>query len=57
MIEVVWTEKVANPWDTRVLKKIDKCGIELSRWSKKSFGSVRSELIKKEKYCNRPREP
>ena len=21
MIEVVWTKKVANPWDTRVLKK------------------------------------
>ena len=34
-------------WDTKVLNKIDKCGRELSRWSKKCFGSVRRELEKK----------
>ena len=39
------------------VKKIYKCGIELSQWSKKSFGSIRSKLIKKEKNCNRLREP
>ena len=36
-------------WDTKVLNKIDKCGRELSRWSKKCFGSVRRELEKKKK--------
>ena len=34
-------------WDTKVLNKIDQCGRELSRWSKKCFGSVRRELEKK----------
>ena len=47
MIEVVWTKKVANPWDTRVLKKNDRCGQELTRWSRRSFGSVRKELERK----------
>lgn len=34
-------------WDTWVVKKIDKCGIELAWWSKKSFGSVKRELQQK----------
>ena len=50
-IEVVWSERSTNPWDTRVIKKIKKkiyeCGNELSQWSKKCFGSVRKELEKK----------
>ena len=48
-VEAVWRERVVDPWDTRVLKKIDNCGRELSRWSKKCFGSVRRELDKKRK--------
>ena len=39
-------------WDTKVLNKIDKCGRELSRWSKKCFGSVRRELEKKKNESN-----
>lgn len=49
--------KGGKPVGYKGVKKIDKCGIELSQWSKKSFESVRSELIKREKNCNRPREP
>lgn len=48
-VEAVWRERVVDPWDTRVLNKIDKCGRELTRWSKKCFGSVRRELENKRK--------
>lgn len=29
MVEAVWGEWIIDSWDTRVLKKIDKCGQEL----------------------------
>ena len=48
-IEAVWSENNFEPWDTRVLKKIDKCGQELLCWSKRHFGNVRLELEKKRK--------
>ena len=48
-VEAVWKERVVDSWDTRVTNKIDKCGRELSRWSKKCFGSVRRVLEKKKK--------
>ena len=48
-VEAVWKERVVDPWDTRVLNKIDKCGRELRRWSKKCFGSIRRELENKRK--------
>ena len=38
-----------DPWDAKVLKKVDKCGHKLSRWSKRSFGNVRWDLEKKRK--------
>ncbi|XP_075633992.1 uncharacterized protein LOC142606558 [Castanea sativa] len=46
-VEAVWRERVEDSWDTKVLNKVDKCGKELARWSKKCFGSVRRELDKK----------
>ena len=46
-VEVMWRERVVDLWDTRVLNKIDKCGRQLTRWSKKCFGSVRRELENK----------
>ena len=46
-VEVMWRERVVDSWDTRVLNKIDKCGRQLTRWSKKCFGSVRRELENK----------
>ena len=48
-IEAVWSENSFAPWDTRVLSKINRCGQELSRWSRKSFGNVRKELERKKK--------
>ena len=36
-----------DPWASRVIKKIDKCGKELTRSSKRCFGSVRKELEKR----------
>lgn len=46
-IEAIWSERSIDPWDTRVIKKIEKCGKELSWWSKKCFGNVPKELEKK----------
>jgi len=48
-IEAMWTKNSLDPWDAKVLKKVDKCGHELSRWSKRSFGNVRRDLEKKRK--------
>ena len=48
-IETVWIENSLDLWDIKVLKKIDKCGHELSRWSKRNFGNVRQDLEKKKK--------
>lgn len=48
-IEAIWSERSTDPWDTRVIKKIEKCGKELSWWSKKCFGNVPKELDKKNK--------
>ena len=49
IIEIVWTENSLDLWDIKVLKKIDKCGHELSRWSKRNFGNVRQDLEKKKR--------
>ena len=43
-IKVVWSAGNSEPWDSSVLTKIDKCGQELSEWSKKCFGKVRKQL-------------
>ena len=34
---------------TKLIKKIERCGIELKKWSVRSFGSVRKELDQKKK--------
>ena len=33
----------------RVIKKIERCGVELKKWSMKSFGSIQRELELKKK--------
>lgn len=55
-VEVVWKEPIIDLWETRVLKKVEKCGHELAWWTKKSFGNVKHELEKKESSCNKPKE-
>ncbi|KAL4599439.1 hypothetical protein ACB092_11G127300 [Castanea dentata] len=43
-IEGVWKTNFDEPWVEKILRKIDKCGLELTQWSKKKFGSVHKEL-------------
>ncbi|XP_075633405.1 uncharacterized protein LOC142605862 [Castanea sativa] len=46
-IEAVWRSGEVDPRSVKLLNKVDRCGIELTKWSKKIFGSVRAELEKK----------
>lgn len=46
-VQAVWREDSAEPWGTKIIKKVDKCGKELESWSRKNFGNVRRELEKK----------
>ncbi|XP_075640653.1 uncharacterized protein LOC142612440 [Castanea sativa] len=48
-IEEVWKTNFDEPWAKKILRKIHKCGLELTLWSKKKFGSVRKELETKRK--------
>nr|POE80367.1 hypothetical protein CFP56_10589 [Quercus suber] len=43
-VEAVWSMNSTAPWDTRVLRKLESCGAALTKWSKKSFGSVKKQL-------------
>ena len=40
-VEAVWKERIAKSCATKVIHKVAKCATELTRWSKKCFGSVR----------------
>ena len=48
-IQAVWAVSDSTDPGTKVIKKIEKCGVELKKWSLKSFGSVRKELERKKK--------
>ena len=48
-IEAVWKETYDANGGQKILKKVDRCGLELTKWSKHCFGSVRKELEKKRK--------
>ena len=43
-VEAVWRINCNESWDSRVLRKIESCGAALSKWSKKSYGSVKKQL-------------
>ena len=43
-VEAVWRINCNESWDSHVLRKIESCGAALSKWSKKSFGSVKKQL-------------
>ena len=49
IVEAVWLSHDFDHINDRVLKKIEKCGTELTKWSRENFGSVRNELEKKRK--------
>ena len=48
-IEGVWQASYEGAENARVLRKIESCGKELTRWSRNCFGNVRRELEKKRK--------
>ena len=48
-VEVVWLSHDFNHSNFRVMDKIEKCGVELLKWSQEHFGSVKIELMLKRK--------
>ena len=48
-VEVVWRAPFSCDLEVQVMKKIAKCGTELTQWSRRNFESVRRELAKKKK--------
>lgn len=48
-IQAVWAEQDSSNLGIKVIKKIERCGIKLKKWSMKSFGSIRRELELKKK--------
>ena len=49
MVEAVWRDPFPCDLEVQVMKKIAKCGTELTQWSRMNFGSVRRELVEKKK--------
>lgn len=45
-----------DPRSVKLLNKVDRCGIALTKWSKKYFGSVQAKLKKKKKITTTSRE-
>ena len=46
-IEAVWRQGEPKPFATRLIKRVKKCGQELTHGIKRCFGSVRRDLEKK----------
>ena len=47
VVDVAWRSCVARDSDSEIIRKIDKCGKDLSWWNYNVFGNVRRELKKK----------
>lgn len=48
-IETVWRKDVNEPWDTKIVTKIDQCGKALTCWSRQAFGNVKRGIERKRK--------
>lgn len=48
-IEVVWRTGNNEAKNVKLIKKIERCGKELMKWSKDYFGNVQRDLEKKRK--------
>ena len=48
-IEAIWRKHTEEPWDTKIVIKIDHCGKALTRWSRQAFGNVKREIERKRK--------
>ncbi|XP_050249632.1 uncharacterized protein LOC126696915 [Quercus robur] len=46
-VEAVWLTNEFDHSNNQILGKIEKCGVELTKWSREKFGNVRNELEKK----------
>ena len=55
IVQAVWQQGNGETEELNVLKKIDDCGKELTKWSKHSFRKVRWVLEKKEKITGKGR--
>ncbi|KAL0014214.1 hypothetical protein SO802_001283 [Lithocarpus litseifolius] len=49
VIEAVWRNTSSYEAEDHVLKKIEKCGTELTQWSRRNFGHVRKNIVEKRK--------
>lgn len=49
LVEAVWASQDFDYSDSWVVRKIEKCGKELTRWCRENFGNVRRELETKRK--------
>ena len=49
MVEVVWRDEFNCDVKVQVMRKIEKCGKDLTQWSQQHFRSVRQELKEKKK--------
>ena len=46
-VEAMWLSSESDFFNNRILGKIEKCGVELTKWCSEKFGNVRNELEKK----------
>ena len=53
IIESAWRTPCHSQTGTMVMKKIEKCGSELTQWSRKTFGNIRRELREKRKLLSK----
>ena len=49
LVEGIWQANYDVVKERKVLRKLDTCSRELTRWSKECFGNIRQELGKKKK--------
>ena len=52
-VEGVWQASFEGFVSSKVIRKIERCGKELTLWSRNKFGNIRRELVKKRKELNR----
>ncbi|XP_023904265.1 uncharacterized protein LOC112016019 [Quercus suber] len=48
-VEGVWQISYDGVENSKVIRKIENCGKELTNWSRSNFGNIRHELVKKRK--------
>ena len=48
-VQAIWASDAPNDPSTKVIHKIEKCGVKLKKWSLKHFGNVRKEIESKKK--------